>query len=305
VKISALVSRPYQSADDLYAIGKLIRRAYASSPSLNAWSFCRFDIWAQRRIAKAESYQDRSWQEHMRLWTNENGTLAGAAFACDQPASRRNPCPYALILEPGNPGLAEEMLDWTETRAAPEIEALAGGELLNEMLLQRGYTCSADCMIRREKRLAGLPEEPVLLPPAYHIERLVRKDWTVYFVAVNAVFNFMDTVDVYRLVQQAPSFVRELHLNVICEGNGIAAFCSAWWDRENGLAELEPVGTVPRFRKLGLASALLAYTANRLREMGCPRLQVDSWSESLEANCLYEGCGLLEKDRVYTWKKER
>jgi RimJ/RimL family protein N-acetyltransferase len=90
---------------------------------------------------------------------------------------------------------------------------------------------------------------------------------------------------------------------MVNEQDEIAAFCSVWWDRENNLAEFEPVGTVPRFQGGGLASALLAHTCNRMRELGIGRVKVESWSESPAANRLYERCGLVEKGRIYRWRK--
>jgi ribosomal protein S18 acetylase RimI-like enzyme len=83
----------------------------------------------------------------------------------------------------------------------------------------------------------------------------------------------------------------------------IAAFCSVWIDRENDLAEFEPVGTVPAFQKRGLASALMADASNRLRAMRCPKVTVFSWSESAGANKLYEGVGLKVKDSVRNWQR--
>ena len=296
-------SRPYQSTDDLYAIGKLIRRAYRKIPGLNAWSFCRFDIWAQRRIADAEAFLDRNWQQQFRLWIDDSGIPIGTAFAFDNHHWRKNPDAHAIILDPEYMQLAEAMLDWMEMCALPEVEVFESNPLLNRLLQLRGYTRSKDAMIVREKSLANKSFEAVNLPHGFRIKVLRRKDWISYFVAVNAVFKMMDTVDAFRSIQQAPSNVPELHFQVVNDTGEIAAFCSVWWDRENNLAEFEPVGTVPRFQRLGLASALLTHASNRMRDMGIGCVRVESWSESPAANRLYECCGLQEKDRIYHWVK--
>lgn len=296
-------SRSYQTSDDLYAIGKLIRSTYAKMPCLNAWSFCRFDIWAQRRIADADAFLDRDWQQNIRLWISESGEPVGAAFAFDNHQRRKNPNAHAMVVTQEYAQLTGEMLDWMEARSKPEIEVLESNPVLIQLLLERGYLRPQDSMIVREKILANTPCETVILPDGYRIKVLRRKGWIAYFVAVNAVFEMMDTVDAFRSIQQAPSNVPELHLKVVNEKQEVAAFCSVWWDRENNLAEYEPVGTVPRFQRLGLASALLAYANNRLRGMGVERIKVESWSESPAANRLYERSGLVEKDRIYRWKK--
>jgi mycothiol synthase len=298
-----LISRPYQSTNDLYATGELLRRAYRTCKSLNAWSFAEFDIWAQRRIADSEAFGDNSWNQSFRLWQDDNRKLIGAAFAHDYHHWRKDPNPYTLILDFDHPQLVDEMFDWAETCARPEVSAKEKHLVLANILKSRGYIRSDDFMVCREKTLAGTPPEPANLPGGYRLEVLNHASWPAYFVAVNAVFNMMDNTDSFRSILQASSNVPELHLNVVSEQGEIAAFCSVWWDLQNNVAEFEPVGTLPRFQKKGLAAALLAHASNRLREMGCPLVTVESWSESVGANKLYEACGLQEVDRIYNWKK--
>jgi hypothetical protein len=60
--------RPYQSNADLYAIGNLIRRAYAAQPNWNTYSFARFDIWMHRRIADKVLFNKSDWQQDIHLW---------------------------------------------------------------------------------------------------------------------------------------------------------------------------------------------------------------------------------------------
>jgi GNAT superfamily N-acetyltransferase len=297
-------ARPYQSQNDLYQIGTLIRSAYARQKCLNAWSFCRYDIWALRRIADAGSFNDHSWQEYFQLLHDERGALVGAAFAFDNHHWRKNPEPYALILDPDHAHLAKFLFDWAESSGMFEVEILEANEFLNDLIQSRGYIRSNDSMIVREKILADTPPETVSLPPGYSIRLLDRSEWTSYFEAIHAVFNMMDTPEAFASIQQAPSNVHGLHLNVVNEQDQIAAFCSVWLDRENNIAEFEPVGTMPQFQKQGLGAALLAYACNRLREMDCPKVTVESWSESIGANKLYSVCGLVEQDRLYSWKKD-
>lgn len=296
-------ARPYQSQNDLYQIGKLIRRAYTVQKNFNAWSFCRYDIWALRRIADAVSFNECSWQEYFQLLYDENDILVGAAFAFDNHHWRKNPEPYALILDPDHRHLAKILLDWAESSGMYEVEILQGNTFLTDLIQSRGYIPSKDFMIMREKPLVDTSHEEVSLPDGYLIRALDRSEWKEYFEAVHAVFHMMDTPEAFSSIQSAPSNVHELHLNVVNQQNQIAAFCSVWLDRENNIAEFEPVGTVPQFQKQGLAAALLAHACNRLREMDCAQVNVESWSESVGANKLYSACGLAEHDRLYSWKK--
>ena len=158
-------------------------------------------------------------------------------------------------------------------------------------------------MVMREKPLANTPHETVSLPWGYSIRVLDESEWQHYFEAVHVVFNMLDTHEAFASIQRAPSNVHTLHLNVVNEQNQIAAFCSVWLDRENNVAEFEPVGTVPQFQKQGLAGALMAHACNRLRDMNCPQVNVESWSESVGANKLYSAGGFMEQDRLYSWRK--
>ena len=298
------ITRSYQSQNDLFEIGKLIRRAYAKRKYFNAWSVCRFDIWSQRRIADATSFGDDLWQKQFQLVYSENGTLVGTAFAFNNHHRRKDPEPYALILDPDHPHLAESLLDWAESSGMREVEIMQGNAYLTDLIQSRGYTRSSDFMVMREKPLANTPPEAVNFRQGYSIRVLDPSEWDLYFEAVHVVFNMMDTHEAFASIQKAPSNVHDLHLNVVNEQNQIAAFCSVWLDCENNIAEFEPVGTVPQFQKQGLAAALMAYACNRLREMNCPQADVESWSESVGANKLYSAGGFMEQDRLYSWRND-
>ena len=297
-------SRTYQSESDLYEVGSLVRRAYARRRYFNAWSVCRYDIWSQRRLADASSFDDDLWQKNFRLVHDEHGMLVGAAFAFNNHHWRNDPEPYTLLLDPDHAQLAGSLLDWAESCGMREVEIMQGNIFLTDLIQSRGYTRSSDFMVMREKPLANTLPETVTLPQGYSIRVLDQSEGECYFEAVHAVFNMMDTHEAFASIQRAPSNVHDLHLNVVNDQNQIAAFCSVWLDRENNVAEFEPVGTVPQFQKQGLAAALMMHACNRLREMGCPQAHVESWSESAGANRLYSACGFLEQDRLYSWRND-
>ena len=296
--------RPYRDKEDLLQIGGLIRRAHAQAPHCNAWSFARFDIWAHRKIGDEQVHAKRDWQQGLRLWEVEGGELAGAIlFANDHSA--------ALIYDPDLRENVEPMLAWAEARYTENgdpgkpltIEALASNAFLEQSLRSRNYTRPEEHYIYRQKLLESERGEPVMLPDGFYVKSTETvAELRAFHRAVQAVFNFEDSVDVYRILQQAPSYVPELDLTLLSAEGEVAAFCTVWLDRESGVAEFEPVGTVPQYRKRGLGAALLADASNRLRSVGCRMATVFSWSESVGANKLYAGAGLEEKDRLYGWR---
>lgn len=309
-----LREQPYARGDDLLRIGALIRRAFAQAPYWNAWSFARFDIWAQRRIADECVHGYGDWQQGIRLWEDETGALIGAVTFPGNAAHRKDPNVAALFLHPEHRELAGTMLTWMEDHhgamniqdAVLRVETTESNVFMEHLLQSRGYAKTEAHMICREKRLDGTPMEQVTPSPGFSIKRIeTLEDLKLFHEAVRVVFNFQDSVDVYRIVQQAPSFVPELGLMMLFEEREVASFCTVWVDRQNGVAEFESVGTIPSFRKRGLGVALMAEAHNRLRLRGCRTATVESWSESPAANALYEAVGLLPATRMYEWQKQQ
>ncbi len=75
-----IIEKPWTSNLDLSRISALIRRAFAAHPFWNCWSFARFDIYAQRRIADAQIHNRCDWQQDVRLWQDNAGNLLGAVI---------------------------------------------------------------------------------------------------------------------------------------------------------------------------------------------------------------------------------
>ena len=298
-----MTQRPFQANADLRAIGNLLRRAYAVQPNWNTYSFARFDIWEQRRIADATLANQLSWQQNIQLWEN-NGDLIGAVFF-------ESPTDAALIGDPAYPELDAALLDWAEAHYRElgsdqplMIEALESNIVRCDLLQARGYTLYPDYFIHRHKPLDPNEIESVNLPPGFSIKPIeTEEDLQLYPEAVQAVFGRHATFEEDEFLKDAPSYTPDLHLAVWSDQREIAAFCTVWIDPVNRYAEFEPVGTVPRFQKRGLGAALLAYAHNRLREKGCPLATVQSWSTSEGANKLYQAAGLLPHDSQLNWIK--
>ncbi len=76
------------------------------------------------------------------------------------------------------------------------------------------------------------------------------------------------TVARYRDVMAAWPYDPELDWVVEAPDGRYAAYCLVWPDAENGVGELEPVGTDPAFRRQGLASAACLAAMHALRDKG-------------------------------------
>jgi mycothiol synthase len=295
--------RSYTDCSDFNLIREMIRRAFAIDPDANAWSFAHFDIWSQRQVGREQVLHMTDWHTDVCLW-EDNDALRGAALF-DRDCS-------VLILDPTASGLAPVMLDWLEAhwtihpspRAPLLLEVFEGNTYLSSQLEKRGFQCETDFMYNRQKSLAGYQAEAVLLPDGYllrHVE--TEEDTRRYIHAVKTVFGFEENIEVGKFVHSGPSAERALDLLIYSELGELAAFCNIWVDRQNSIAEFEPVGTLPEHQKRGLGVALLAEGCNRLQKMGIRTATVDSWSESSGANKLYEKAGFMSKRIYHTWEK--
>ena len=104
------------------------------------------------------------------------------------------------------------------------------------------------------------------------------------------------TVNAYRLLRTLPPYRAELDLVVEAPDGSFAAFALVWLDEQNGVGELEPVGTHPDHQRLGLGKAVCLEACRRLRARGADTAVVYSL-HGYHAGRLYESAGFEVVDR--------
>jgi ribosomal protein S18 acetylase RimI-like enzyme len=106
----------------------------------------------------------------------------------------------------------------------------------------------------------------------------------------------------YRNIQRAPSYRRDLDMVSVAPTGEIASFCTVWFDDVTRSAYFEPVGTVPKHRRLSLGKAVMCEGLRRLKRLGATIAFVGSYSP--EAHALYSSAGFREFDLSEPWIKE-
>ncbi len=100
------------------------------------------------------------------------------------------------------------------------------------------------------------------------------------------------------------SFYRgDLDLVAVAPGGDIASFCTFRMDPPSRVTELEPIGTLPEYRRLGLAKALLVEGFRRLAKYDPTLLYIGGAADTPEANRLYEVTGFNGRFDYYYWYK--
>ena len=96
---------------------------------------------------------------------------------------------------------------------------------------------------------------------------------------------------------------RHLDLVAVAPDGAFSSFCVAWFEEENRIGALEPVGTHPAHRQRGLGKAVVSERLRWLQARGANMVYVGT---SLHAapNRLYESVGFSEFDAEFGWRKD-
>jgi GNAT superfamily N-acetyltransferase len=116
------------------------------------------------------------------------------------------------------------------------------------------------------------------------------------------------TEDSYRTVMNTWPCQRELDWIIEASDGTFAARCLSWPDEVNGVDELEPVGTGPRFRRLGLGRAVCLAALRALRDTGATRAvvyPVEGGPKSPGALPLYQDLGFRPYGRTPRYTRAR
>lgn len=96
---------------------------------------------------------------------------------------------------------------------------------------------------------------------------------------------------------RTPQYLSDLDL-VICAPDGsLAAFCVGWFDQDRRVAQIEPIGVHPRFRRLGLAYTLLRTMLHRFKLHGATSAFIEPFSDNMPIHRASEAAGF---QRVHT-----
>ena len=107
----------------------------------------------------------------------------------------------------------------------------------------------------------------------------------------------------YRQMTELSGYEAELGLAVVASDGTEAAFCICWFDPYSASGQFEPVGTLPKFRRLGLAQALIREGVNRLQARGAVQIFVCTYEANEAALALYHAAGFEVIEREQAWMK--
>ena len=114
------------------------------------------------------------------------------------------------------------------------------------------------------------------------------------------------TVQVYRDVRAAPAYRDDLDFVVEADDGTLVASAIGWYDEANHVAEFEPVGTHPDYRRRGIGRALSLFGMQRFRLAGARQAIVGCRGDDNYPipKKLYRSVGFRELSRECWFVKE-
>ena len=153
------------------------------------------------------------------------------------------------------------------------------------------------------------PDAPVpdySLPEGYTIRNAVVEDDHVEYREVQkAVFRHIKDMSKNQLLHysRASFYKEDLDIVAVDSVGNFAAFCTVRMDPLSRIAELEPVGTHPDHRKLGLGRAVICEGLKRLEKYKPSAIVIIGAAPSEGARRLYESVGFVNEGACHFWVK--
>ncbi|MFD1149012.1 GNAT family N-acetyltransferase [Saccharothrix hoggarensis] len=257
------------TAADVPLIQGLAQRVTASRPDLvnsdasfgeAAW------IWGKGHAANGATWPRRLWFSGGELVAWGWAHLPHRVRLSDGTVKDVTSAYLAHQVHPHHAGLLDEVIDWYDAVAAGVDRGVRPGAA-DEFALRRwaahGYGTDPASLgdtgtwtQLNERDLTDLAR-PVL-PDGFRFRTADEAGPEAAVRAhVDAWAPSTYTAEAYQGVRRAPGYRGDLHVLVEAPDGTMASSTIMWLDEANRTAEFEPVGTHPRYRRLGLARAML------------------------------------------------
>ena len=186
-------------------------------------------------------------------------------------------------VHPDQRELVDEVIDWYD-RVAVGLERTVMPQAANDFAVQRwtahGYTTDPASLgdtgswTQLNARDLNDLEQPVLQDGFRFRTADEAGPQAAVQAHVDAWAPSTYTAEGYEGVRQTPAYRGDLHVLVEAPDATMAASTIMWLDEVNKTAEFEPVGTHPRYRRLGLGRAMLLHGMHLAREAGANHMTV-------------------------------
>ncbi|MCW3989226.1 MAG: GNAT family N-acetyltransferase [Candidatus Bathyarchaeota archaeon] len=294
-----ITSRGYTPDLDFPKVQEFLFEVHKETGTFQNWLPTRFE----------NNHMDQV--EDIRIWEEEGAQRRVMAVA--NPETKTI---YFIQIRPGHPTLLDTIIRWIETHTASKKPNPAeeqkihiiniGGDMEREAALRkRGFERGPVYGILRVRDLdTPIPDAPV--PEGFTIRSVRgREDYEKLAANIRTVFGHGEwfTADTLEGIARGSFYIRDLDLVAEAPDGAIASFCTFRVDPVSRATELEPMGTHPDYRGLGLAKSLISEGMRRLKDYDPLLLYIDGAADNPGANRLYEATGFVKKGTYFYWSK--
>jgi ribosomal protein S18 acetylase RimI-like enzyme len=295
--------RPYGSPDDLHRMLEALMAWREQQPAGDYFHVGDL-LWMLRRDGEPE--------RNVRLW-EEDGRLLGFVKA-DQPGGEL----LTQVSPAASDEVQRELFAWGVRRFA-EAARHEGDD--RTILIQVGEDnpamiafLGAQGFKQGDQRYMELvqpldtPVDPPHLPPGFTVrafrgEQEVEAYVDMHRDAWSGRAPSTYSVEQHLRVMRHPGYVRDLNPVVVAPDGTLAAYCIGWLDPVNKVGEIEPLGTRPAYRGMGLARAVVLEVLRRMRAHGMETGLVYVSTDNGSAWKVYESSGFRPARTIYTYHR--
>jgi GNAT superfamily N-acetyltransferase len=293
-------SRAYNKKEDFKPVMKFLAELYQRTKSYENWFPDRFEN-------SSESREDgiQIWEEVL----SKEKLIVGLT-------TRDSSRDFFLHVDPNYRHVEKEMIEWImrnydkiedtkEKKGELRINILEGNKQREELLSKLGF---------RYKELYGYyrirkgktPNPDYKCPENFEIRTIKREEFHQQAKLIQRVFGHGEwfTAEILEWIAGCSFYREELDLVAVTSEGVIASFCTFRVDPISKIISLEPMGTNPDYRKLGLGKAILSEGFRRSEKYNPPFFYIDGAASTPAANQLYDVTGFTEKYAINSWVKE-
>ena len=258
---------------------------YRTAPSRQNWHIDRWNF--VRKVSQTFHDTHESWPETVGIWVDEDDSIVAVV---NSEGENHGEAFFQLTDLDYPDDLLSEFIVHAEEHCSvmQDSEAVLNLRVnpqdlrLKALLKKRGYA-----QTEWKETTCSMPVEselPVSLPNGFSMGDGTSVSAFQKALAHGRAFGYLkgdaqenDTAErAFTAMTEAPDYVADLDLSVLDVQGDVAAFATVWHDAANRIGILEPVGSISKYRGMGLGKAVIIEGLNRIRRLGARKMYVGS-----------------------------
>lgn len=308
--VMPIVMRSFTWEKDFEAIQRFLSETYALTNSFHNWAPTRFE---NRKFGACGAEYQVEEDEFVKIWEFSDESdpntreIVAVTILKDSGANWIQIHPEHKYMEKELVLWIEEQLNTTKNNSSviSRFYVLGSDENRLSLLVDLGYeNLNVEEYTRVRSVEMSVPNYN--LPEGYIIRGVnIKQDFKKYREVMGSVFPhcLKMTEKLFKMYSSATFYNENLDIIAVAPNSEFAAFATFRLDPISKIVEIEPVGTHPNHRKLGLASAVICEGLNRVKKYNPSAIVILGAANTQGANRLYDKLGFTEKTEVYTMEK--